>query len=315
MPKNKYFYYSEKDCQYVEVKRSFASMAGRAVAVLGLSVLLTVFFVKLFGTKLANDAKQQQLESEVMQLSDKLNKAMAALEKLSESDVALRRAVNLPQASAEEKSLGVGGARTSAELSNAPSSLISASSKLIDWLARQVEAQSASYEEIVQKYEQNKQFFACVPAIKPVQYEKSSPFGMRFHPIYRVMKFHSGQDFHAPMGTDVYATGDGVVERAAFADGYGNVVVINHGFGYRSIYAHLSRFNVKVDQKVKRGDIIAWTGNTGVSDAPHLHYEISRDGVKVNPAEYFFDESPKEYVKALANATPVPDSLLTTDGY
>lgn len=307
MPKNKYFYYSEEDCRYVEVRRSYAALLGQAAMVLLLAVLFTVGFMHFYGNKMIKDAQYRQLEAEVAQLTDKLNRAMATLEKLAESDNSLRRVVNLPLVSAEEKALGVGGARASLDETNTVASLISVSGQMIDRLARQVEFQSESYADILQKYEENKRFFASVPAIKPIDGVRTSPFGMRFHPIYRIMKFHSGQDFHAAIGTPVYATGDGIVESAQYNDGYGNCIIIDHGFGLKTLYAHLSKFSVKPGQAVKRGENIGLSGNSGVSDGPHLHYEVIKDGAKVNPIAYMLDEvSPTELQDALVSTAEAP---------
>lgn len=307
MPKNKYFYYSEEDCRYVEVQRSYAALLGQAAMVLLLAVLFTVGFMHFYGNKMIKDAQHQRLEAEVAQLTAKLNRAMATLEKLAESDNSLRRVVNLPLVSAEEKALGVGGARASLDETNTVASLISVSGQMIDRLARQVEFQSESYADILQKYEENKRFFASVPAIKPIDGVRTSGFGMRFHPIYRIMKFHSGQDFHAAIGTPVYATGDGVVESAQYNDGYGNCIIIDHGFGLKTLYAHLSKFSVKPGQAVKRGENIGLSGNSGVSDGPHLHYEVIKDGTKVNPIAYMLDEvSPTELQDALVSAAEEP---------
>jgi murein DD-endopeptidase MepM/ murein hydrolase activator NlpD len=122
------------------------------------------------------------------------------------------------------------------------------------------------------------------------------------------MKFHSGQDFHAPIGTPVYATGDGTVESAQYNDGYGNCIIIDHGFGLKTLYAHLSKFLVKPGQVVRRGENIALSGNSGISDGPHLHYEVIKDGVKVNPMTYILDEiSPSELQEATVAKPDAPE--------
>lgn len=304
MPKNRYFYYSEEECRYVEVRRNYTTLLGQAALVLLLTVLFTVGFMHFYGNQMVKDRQYQQLEAQVVELTAKLNHAMGILEKLSESDNSLRRAVNLPLMSAEEKALGTGGMRMPLDTTNTIASLISISSQMINRLAHQVEIQSESYAEILQKYEENKRFFASVPAIKPIDGVRTSSFGMRFHPIYRIMKFHSGQDFHAAIGTPVYATGDGIVESAQYNDGYGNCIIIDHGFGLKTLYAHLSKLLVKPGQAVKRGENIALSGNSGISDGPHLHYEVIKDGVKVNPIMYMLDEiSPTELQESIASAS------------
>ena len=140
-----------------------------------------------------------------------------------------------------------------------------------------------------------------IPAIQPIANKDltrvASGFGMRFHPIHKIRKMHTGMDFTAPTGTPIYATGDGVVERVTKSRrGYGNHVVLKHNFGYRTRYAHMSEFNVKKGQKVKRGDVIGFVGSTGTSTAPHLHYEVEKNDKKVNPYYYYFNDlSPEEF--------------------
>jgi murein DD-endopeptidase MepM/ murein hydrolase activator NlpD len=136
---------------------------------------------------------------------------------------------------------------------------------------------------------------ASIPAIQPIANKDlertASGWGYRIHPIYKIKKFHYGIDFTAPTGTEIYVTGDGVVEQIESSHrGYGNSVIVNHGFGIKTLYAHMDRFNIKQGQKVKRGDVIGFVGNSGLSTAPHLHYEVLRTGEKVNPINYFFND-------------------------
>jgi murein DD-endopeptidase MepM/ murein hydrolase activator NlpD len=137
---------------------------------------------------------------------------------------------------------------------------------------------------------------AGLPAIQPISNKDltrtASGFGWRIHPIYKIRKFHEGMDFTSPTGTDVYVTADGIVaeiERDPYR-GYGNKIVVDHGFGYKTLYAHLEGFNVKLGQKVTRGDIIGYVGSTGLSTAPHLHYEVHKNGKPVNPINYYFND-------------------------
>jgi murein DD-endopeptidase MepM/ murein hydrolase activator NlpD len=146
---------------------------------------------------------------------------------------------------------------------------------------------------------------ASIPAIQPVANKDlkriASGFGYRIHPIYKTLRMHTGIDFSAPVGTPIYATGDGVVEHLKNKmTGYGKVMMINHGFGYESLYAHMSKIFVKPGEKVKRGQIIGYVGNTGRSTGPHLHYEIRKNGKPVNPVHFFFqDLTPEEYEKVI----------------
>ena len=142
---------------------------------------------------------------------------------------------------------------------------------------------------------------ASIPAIQPVKNRDlrriSSYFGVRLDPFYKVNKFHEGVDFSAPTGTEVFATGDATVDRVEKSYfGYGNTIILNHGFGYKTVYSHLSAFNVRQGEKVKRGQMIGKVGNSGKSTSPHLHYEVRRNNRPVNPIHFFFsDLSPEEY--------------------
>jgi murein DD-endopeptidase MepM/ murein hydrolase activator NlpD len=154
-----------------------------------------------------------------------------------------------------------------------------------------------------------------IPAIQPVSNKNlkrlSSYYGYRTDPIYKVRKFHPGIDFSAPTGTEVYSTGNGrVIELTQSRMGYGNRIVIDHGYGYETMYAHLHKFNVKKGEWVKRGQVIGFLGNTGKSTAPHLHYEISKNGKRVNPIYYFFNDlTPEEYETVLEMSTQLNQSF------
>jgi murein DD-endopeptidase MepM/ murein hydrolase activator NlpD len=183
--------------------------------------------------------------------------------------------------------------------------------KRINRLQRALVSQSKSFEEVYELAKSKDTMLKCIPAIQPVSNTDlkrlASGFGMRIHPIYKIAKMHTGLDFTADIGTEIYATGDGVVEsiESKFS-GYGQHVIINHGFGYESLYAHMSRVAVRPGQKVRRGQIIGYVGNTGTSTGPHLHYEVIKNGEKVDPSFYFYsDITPEQYedmLKRSANA-------------
>lgn len=155
--------------------------------------------------------------------------------------------------------------------------------------------QSKSYDQIIDLAKNKEQMLASVPAIMPIANKDlkrtASGWGYRIHPIYKIRKFHYGMDFTAPKGTEIYATGDGVIEVLNRSKrGYGNKIILNHGYGYKTLYGHMSAFNVKSGQKVKRGDVIGFVGNTGTSTADHLHYEVHLNNKKVNPVNYYFND-------------------------
>ena len=146
---------------------------------------------------------------------------------------------------------------------------------------------------------------AALPAIQPVSNKNlsrmASGYGNRIHPIYKTMKFHAGMDFSAKSGTPIYATGDGKILKVRRSKrGYGNHVVINHGYGYKTLYAHMKKYIVRQGQTVKRGEVIGYVGSTGTSVAPHLHYEVHKDGRKINPVNFYYNDlNPEEYEKML----------------
>lgn len=181
------------------------------------------------------------------------------------------------------------------------SELIINTRKSLDKLGQKLYIQSKSFDEIVDLVKQKEELLATIPAIQPITNKDltrvASGFGYRIHPIHKIRKLHTGMDFTAPTGTHIFATGDGVVENVVSSRrGYGNHIVIKHQFGYRTRYAHMSKFNVREGQKVKRGDVIGFVGNTGSSTGPHLHYEVEKDNRKVNPYNYYFNDlSPEEF--------------------
>lgn len=171
-----------------------------------------------------------------------------------------------------------------------------------DVLEKEVYVQAKSYDEILELAKTQEMRLENLPAIQPVLNKDltrvASGYGVRIDPVYHVKKFHTGMDFTAPTGTDIYATGNGTVSFVGWRQGYGNTVEVNHGFGYTTLYAHLYKALVRPGQKVKRGDVIALVGNTGKSTGPHLHYEVRINDKPVDPRNYYFyDLSPEEYDK------------------
>jgi len=210
---------------------------------------------------------------------------------------------------------GFGGANRYSKLEEMDNSeLIISTTRKLDILSKQVFVQAKSYDEVAKMALNKEKMIASMPSIMPVSNNDlkrtASGWGMRIHPIYKIPRFHYGMDFTAVTGTDVFATGIGVIKSASRETGYGNIVIIDHGFGYETFYAHLSRINVAVGQKVNRGDVIGLVGSTGTSTAPHLHYEVSKNGVKVNPQNYYFqDLTPLEYEKMIAISSNMGQSF------
>ncbi len=177
--------------------------------------------------------------------------------------------------------------------------------KRIDQLSKQLYVQSKSYDEVWSLVKNKATMISSIPAIQPI-FNKgltrvASGFGWRIHPIYKTEKMHTGMDFTAPIGTEIYATGNGVVSKVENdGRGYGNNIIINHGYGYETLYGHMSRFSVRQGQKVNRGDLIGYSGNSGSSTGPHLHYEVRKGGTPLNPVNFYYNDlSPEEYEKML----------------
>ena len=170
----------------------------------------------------------------------------------------------------------------------------------VDLLEKEIYVQAKSYDEVAQMTKEQEIRMENIPAIQPVMNKDlkrvASGYGMRIDPVYHVRKFHQGMDFTAPTGTEVFATGNAKVEFAGWKQGYGNTVILDHGYGYKTLYAHLYKILVRKGQKVRRSDIIALVGNTGKSTGPHLHYEVRLNNKPVDPRNYYFyDLSPEEY--------------------
>jgi murein DD-endopeptidase MepM/ murein hydrolase activator NlpD len=187
--------------------------------------------------------------------------------------------------------------------------LVRSIAKAIFSLKNRIAAQNASYKEIGHLINNKEKLLAGTPAIQPVSNKDlnriASGFGHRIDPIYKTVKFHAGLDFTAPQGTPIYATANGVVKTAGFSDGgYGNHVVINHGYGYETLYGHMYRIKAKTGQSVKRGDLIGYVGSTGKSTGPHCHYEVHKNGQKLDPVYFFYNDlSPQQFDQLLKRAS------------
>lgn len=206
---------------------------------------------------------------------------------------------------AEQRRAGFGGVNRYKSLEGFDNSrIIINTTERMDILQKQLVIQSKSLDEIAKLAREKEKLLASIPAIQPVRNEDltrmASGYGWRSDPFTKARKFHWGMDFTAHKGTPVYATGDGTVERADNnAAGYGHHIRIEHGYGYVSLYAHLSEYNVKPGQKVKRGDLLGFVGSSGRSQAPHLHYEIFKNGERINPINFYYGSLTAEEFEAM----------------
>jgi len=299
----KFYIFSHKSLDLREVRRFklklFASSALFGLLVLGLMLLLNHAGGDLLGLGINRmsmlSAENRVLKEQIRILGDKMVVVQHALDRLSDRGNELRLAVDLHRIDDDTRGAATGGSvpsATSGFLSGEAREVLDGSSAILDKLEREVKLQQVSYEEISRRMEYNKGLFAHIPAIKPMVGSYSiNGFGMRIHPVLRVYRMHEGIDIINDVGGNVYAAGDGVVHFAGrTAGGYGVVIEISHGYGYSSLYAHLSRTLVREGQSVKRGELVAKSGRSGLVSGPHLHYEVRYQGRKHNPVDYFFDD-------------------------
>jgi len=315
MSKIKYYYdpdtLSYRPIKYTNKKRvSNIFLFLLASFFFGSSVLLILLNSDVINTP-SEIAQKRSLKNYELQF-DILNKKLSQLESVvsnvEERDNNLYRvyfeASPIPE---EQRRAGFGGVNRYKDLEGYDNSeLIISTAERIDILTKQTVVQSRSLDEIERLAENKAELIEAIPTIQPVKNEDltrvASGFGYRIDPFTKIRKKHYGMDFTAKKGTPVYATGNGVVKRADnSSSGYGNHIRIDHGFVYVSLYAHLSKYNVKRGQKVKRGDIIGYVGNTGRSIGPHLHYEIFKDNQKINPLNFYYGNlSPEEFKSLLS---------------
>ena len=322
MSKVKYYYDSET-LSYRKIERKkgrtfkYISVFILAAALFGfLTVFITSQYVESPKEKaLKRELANMQLQYEL--LNRKMDEAQLVLEDIANRDNNIYRlyfeANPIPD---EQRKAGFGGVNRYKYLEGFDNSkLIIESSKRLDILQKQIVVQSKSLDEIAKLAEEKEKLLAAIPAIQPVRNEDltrmASGYGMRNDPFTKVRKMHWGMDFTAPRGTPIYATGDGVVTRAdSNSAGYGKHIRIDHGYGYVSLYGHLYKYNVRKNQKVKRGDLIGFVGSTGRSEAPHLHYEIFKDEQRINPINFYYGSlSPQEFNELLEKATLENQSL------
>ncbi len=313
--KNKrYFYYDEK-LQVHQVKWYRLRMVGSVVlslaAVVGVLLLINHFTNDMLGIehdKMSSLVKENQmLQQQLSTLTNEVHRLQTNLDTVYKEGDVLRLMVDLPELDKDTKVAGVGGAVapvTSGTFSDNASALLNSVETDLAHLKGQMAVQEQSYQQIVKKAELNKGFFAALPALKPMEgYYSPTGFGLRMHPLLGIFRVHQGLDIVNDVGTPVYASGDGTIELAGqSSSGYGIMIVINHGYGYQSLYGHLSKVFVREGQHVRRGDLIARSGRTGLVTGPHLHYEVRHNGVSENPVNFFFDDiRPQEYQAQLAS--------------
>ncbi len=319
------YYYDTETCRYERIERSrwemFLNSLGMMMIACVIAIGIVMVYFEFFDSPkeavLRKENEELKLYQEMMEKD--LGQLSAMIEVLQDRDDNVYRIIfEAEPIPSTVRQAGVGGTeryKNLLEKGLTREDLILSNLKKIDQLKKQMYIQTKSYDDILRMANSKDKMWASIPAIQPVSNKElkrmASGFGVRVHPIYKVRRMHTGCDFSAPRGTPIYATGDGVViKRVSNYGGYGNEIEIDHGYGYVTKYAHLDSFKIKKGQRVKRGEVIGYVGNTGASTAPHLHYEIIKDGKKVNPMNFFFQElNAEEYEKMLELASRENQSL------
>ncbi|WP_299669693.1 M23 family metallopeptidase [uncultured Polaribacter sp.] len=307
MAKVKYYYDADTlSYRKINVRKSdyykktiFSSLGILLIAFIGF-IVFSQFIMSPSERALNRENENLKLNYEL--LVKRMEESSTVLAQLQERDNNIYRtyfeANPIPD---EQRKAGFGGVNRYRHLDGYDNSkMIKQLTKDVDVLSKQLVVQSKSLDEIVVLAKEKEKMLAAIPAILPVKLEDltrmASGYKWRMHPILKIRKFHKGMDFTAPVGTPIYASGNGKVIRAQRSATFGNVVYIDHGYGYKTIYAHMSKIKAKRGQRVKRGDLIGYVGNTGRSVSAHLHYEVHKNNTALNPINFYYgDLTPEEF--------------------
>ncbi len=326
MSKSKKYVFNPRTLMYEVQKRSRRSQIAKSVTMLAVSLCLAVLYfwlyTSVFGLELPKTAllKKQNAEwsSRMEVLNRKLDTYDDALTALQMRDDDIYRSIfGMHEIPAEVRNAGFGGVNRYSHLDGLDhEGLLKSTTVRMDILTKKTYVQSKSFDEVAQLSKRAGDMASCIPAIPPINpergtYRLSSGFGYRTDPVYGRTARHNGVDFAMPPGNPVYSTGDGVIEKVSFEFfGYGNQVIIDHGFGYKTRYAHLKTIGVVEGMKVKRGECIGESGNSGKSTGPHLHYEVIYRDSPVNPSNYYdLTISPEEYATMVQNTADMSEKL------
>lgn len=321
--KKHHYHFNAKSLTFERVKVSVKHKM-RKLLYSAAAGLVFAMVVMLVAYNLFSSPKERMLEREIEQyklqydlLLERMEKADAVLTDIENRDDDIYRVIFEAEPVPNSiRQAAYGGADRYAKLEGFDNSkLLVALTKKLDLLSRRLYVQSKSFDEVLELVKNKNKMIACIPAIVPIKNGATkvcSGFGYRLNPIYKTVQFHPGIDITASRGTPIYAAGDGIVQTPAqnSLSGYGICVVINHGYSYQTLYAHMSRKVVTEGQVVKRGELIGYVGSTGLSTAPHLHYEVWKNGKRMNPVNYFYNDlTPAEYQKVIELASKATQSL------
>lgn len=295
-----YYIYNPKtrtyDRIYPTMRQRVMSYLRRLFVGMGLGAGSFIVLLLIFGSPSEKDLRMEnsRLQAQYHILSSRLDESLQVMKGLQQRDDNLYRVMMQADPVADAlRTPSYNKTNRYEDLMELPSAkLVVNTTQKMDLLERQLYIQSKSFDEVLALCKKHDEMLECIPAIQPVSNkdlkQTASGYGTRIDPIYKTVKFHSGMDFSANVGTPVYATGNGVVRKAGWEGLYGNCIQIDHGFGYVTRYAHLSKIDVRVGQKIVRGETIGKVGTTGKSTGPHLHYEVMVKGQIVNPVNYYF---------------------------
>ena len=314
MGKEQYFY-NPKTLTYEKKRRSGVLLFLKVVRYLVTFVVIAAIGVLLAYT-FFDSPKERMLKREIAQyelqytlLNDRLDQIESVLTNLQDKDDNIYRVIFEAEPIAQsQRQAGFGGVDRYARLDGYKNSqVIIETTKRFDRITSELVVQSKSFDEVFELARNKSIMLAHIPAIQPIEKGKGrivSGYGMRYHPILKYRRMHWGIDITAPSGTPIYATADGRVSFNGRKGGYGKTCMIDHGYGYQTQFGHMKTITVRKGQKVKRGEIIGYVGNTGLSEAPHVHYEVIYNRQKVNPVNYFYNDfTPEEFEKVLELAS------------
>lgn len=306
------FKYNPKTLSYEKVSLTFKERLLKALLFIAPTLVLSILIGFFLAYRLESP-KEQKLREELASINSELinwQRRLSTLEEVSSilqkrDEELYRAALGAKEFPEELRLMGIGGSDRYSHLKNKSNAeILISTAKKLDLLEARMHAQSTSFNELIELSKEREKRLSSLPAIQPVRNSDlkrlASGYGWRIDPVYGTRKMHWGLDFTAEVGTEIYATGDGVVEEVKISNwGYGKEIVINHGFGYQTRYAHASEFKIKEGDHVKRGDLIALMGSTGKSTGSHLHYEVMKDGKKVNPINFFHSDLTPEQFEAI----------------
>lgn len=312
MKKIKYYY----NTQTLRYEKLVTPLRVKLLRVFGFisAAIVTAFIIVSVAYKYLDTPTEKNLRRQIIEMEDKYKELYAATQEIQQRTIQVENRDNkiyrtifeaspVPDSVREKKLQDEKEFVTISTMTD--NDMMKSVADIINNVSTRLDFQNRSFDEIEKMVANKEELLKATPAIQPVSNKDlervASGFGVRIDPVYKTPRFHKGLDFAAPQGTPIYATADGVIEEAGFSTGgYGNNVVINHGYGYQTLYGHMYRVKVRAGQRIKRGETIGWVGNTGKSTGPHCHYEVHKNGNPIDPVYFFYNDlTPAQYERML----------------